>query len=915
MTLPLALPRPPFARLAARLPAPWCRARRVGGIVALLTFAGAPLAAQAPEVLKTDPPSWWQGSTVNPVRVMMRGKNLGGARLECGTLRCANVKVSEAGTTVFADVTIPGGPTVKPGRYALAVVTAAGRDTTEFEVLPPLARAGRFRGFDRNDVMYLLMPDRFANGDAANDDPGGAGLLDRSKGRYYHGGDLAGVQQRLGYLKDLGATAIWMNPVYDNHDGLNRKETYDGQPITDYHGYGAVDFYDVDEHLGTLAGYRTLIDSAHAKGLKVVMDMVANHTGPYHPWVADPPTPTWFHGTAERHLANTWQTWTLADPNASARMREGTLDGWFIDILPDLNQDDPEVRQYLIQNTLWWVGVTGLDGIRQDTWPYVPRAFWRDWMKAIKREFPTLKVVGEVLDGDPTMTAFFQGGVPQFDGIDTGVDALFDFPLFYPLRTAFQEGGSIRGVAQMLARDRLYTDPSSFVTFLGLHDVPRFMGDARATVDGLKLAWTVLMTTRGTPLIYYGDEIGMPGGGDPDNRRDFPGGWSDDPRNAFEPTGRTPDEDQLFSHLQALTKLRAERADLRGEATETLLLTEQAWVYRRGNTLVAINNDTAVATLRVPLGLAGADLLGACATPEPQGDVVVLALPRRTGCVFPIIAREVPGPALGVSGERRVLRAFPSRNVSSRHVEVWLPPGYGRDTAARYPVIYLQDGQNVFDPSTAFSGVDWAVDETLGRLIAERQVRPAIVVAVWNSSRRQQEYMATKAIPATDSAFSMGSELPPTVGRPLGDAYLRFLVMELKPYIDRTFRTRTGRDDTMLMGASMGGVISLYALAEYSEVFGAAASLSTHWPAGDGALIDYLGRELPDPATHRVYLDRGTLTLDATYGEYQTKAEAAFRAKGYAAPRLQTRLFEGADHTERAWRQRVENPLRFLLAP
>ena len=153
------------------------------------------------------------------------------------------------------------------------------------------------------------------------------------------------------------------------------------------------------------------------------------------------------------------------------------------------------------------------------------------------------------------------------------------------------------------------------------------------------------------------------------------------------------------------------------------------------------------------------------------------------------------------------------------------------------------------------------------------------------------------------------------MGRPLGDAYLRFLVMELKPYIDRTFRTRTGRDDTMLMGSSMGGVISLYGLTEYPEVFGAAASLSTHWPAGDGALIDYLGRELPDAGTHRVYLDRGTTTLDATYGEYQTKAEAAFRSKGYAAPRLQTRLFEGADHSERAWRQRVEIPLRFLLAP
>lgn len=882
-------------------------------LLPFLTVALGAQAPQAPQVLKTDPPSWWIGSTVNPVRVMIRGKNLGGAKLECGALRCANPKVNDAGTYVFADVTIPGGTVARPGTYDLVVATAAGRDTARFEILPPLARQGRFQGFDRNDVMYLLMPDRFANGDPSNDDPRGTGILDRAKGRYYHGGDLAGVRQRLPYLKSLGITTIWMNPIYDNNDGLNRKETYDGQPITDYHGYGATDFYAVDEHLGTLDEFRRLVEEAHASGIKIVMDMVANHTGPYHPWVTDAPTPTWYHGTAERHPNNTWQTWTLADPYASPKMREETLDGWFIDILPDLNQDDPEVKQFLLQNTLWWVGVTGLDGIRQDTWPYVPRAFWRDWMRAIKKEFPTLKVVGEVLDGDPTMVAFFQGGQPQWDGIDTGVDALFDFPLYYPIRTAFAEGGSLRGVAQMLARDRLYKDPSSLVTLLGLHDVPRFMGSPTATMEGLKLAYTVLMTSRGTPLVYYGDEIGMPGGGDPDNRRDFPGGWAGDARNAFEPTGRTPDEDQLFSHLQALVKLRAQRADLRGTQTETMLLAEQTWVYRRGNTLVAINNDTTATTVRVPLGLLGPDLLQVCATPEPQGSVVVIALPRRAGCVFPITAREVPGPALGVTGERRIIKSFASRNISPRQVEIWLPPGYGRDTTARYPVIYLQDGQNVFDPATSFGGVDWGIDETMTRLITERQVRPAILVAVWNSSRRSQEYMGAKALAPDDSVFSMGSERPPVTGRPLSDGYLRFLITELKPYVDRTFRTRTGRDDTMLMGSSMGGIISLYAMAEYPDVFGGIAALSTHWPAGDGAMLDYLEKRLPDPTTHRVYMDRGTTTLDATYGDYQTRADALFRTKGYTGAAVLSRVFEGADHTERAWRQRVEIPLRFLL--
>jgi glycosidase len=363
--------------------------------------------------------------------------------------------------------------------------------------------------------------------------------------------------------------------------------------------------------------------------------MVANHTSAYHPWVTEPPSATWYNGTADRHLANTWQTWTLADPYSPPAMRKETLDGWFINILPDLNQDDPEVARYIIQNTLWWVGATGIDGIRQDTWPYVPRAFWRDWMTAIKREHPTLRVVGEVFDGDPTMIAFFEGGRTQFDGIDDKVDALFDFPLFFTLRNAFAQGKPLREVAVMLSRDRLYLNPSSLVTFLGLHDVGRFMNEPGATTDGLKLAYTFLFTARGTPLIYYGDEIAMPGGNDPDNRRDYPGGWSQDARNAFEASGRTADEQAVWSHVQRLLRLRAERSDLRRGTTEHLHVGEQTFVYRRGRTVVALNNGTRQAEVSLPVASLPNDALGLCPAPRPAGDgVVTVVIPARTGCVF-----------------------------------------------------------------------------------------------------------------------------------------------------------------------------------------------------------------------------------------------------------------------------------------
>jgi glycosidase len=602
-------------------------------IVSLLFALASALPAQAPSVTKVEPPNWWAGHSINPVRVLLRGTNLTGARVACGRLTCGTPKTNATGTYAFVDVTIPAG--TAPRSYPLTIRTEGGSVAAPFTVSPALPRAGRFQGFGPNDVVYLLMPDRFANGDTTNDSPAKSpGLIDRSKGRYYHGGDLAGVRQRLPYLKSLGITAIWLNPVYDNNDRLNERETYDGQAITDYHGYGAVDFYAVDEHLGTVAELKQLVDDAHRSGIKIILDMVANHTGPYHPWVDDSPTPTWFHGTAAKHLANTWQVWTLADPYSTPPMREATLDGWFIDILPDLNQSDPDVARYITQNTLWWAGVSGIDGIRQDTWPYVPRTFWRDWMTAIKREYPSMTVVGEVFDGDPSLVSFFQGGRRGWDGIDTRVDALFDFPLLFPLRRAFAEGKSLREVAQMLSRDHLYPNAPALMPFLGNHDVGRFMNEPGATVDGLKLAYTFLLTVRGTPLLYYGDEIAMPGGGDPDNRRDFPGGWRADPRNAFEASGRTEPQQAVWSHVQRLLRLRAERNDLRTARMEHLQAGEQSFVYRRGRTVVALNNDTAAVTIHLPIASLPADALGVCAKPRAENGGVTVVVPRRSGCVF-----------------------------------------------------------------------------------------------------------------------------------------------------------------------------------------------------------------------------------------------------------------------------------------
>jgi glycosidase len=609
-------------------------------------------------VIKVDPPNWWPGHSINPVRLLIHGSGLQGARVDAGAsgLDIGLMQVNARGTYLFLDVGIPR--MAKPGRVELNLTTAEGSAKIPFEISAPLTRAGRSQGFSPDDIIYLIMPDRFADGDPSNDDPAiSKGLFDRSKPRYYHGGDFQGIIDHLPYLKDLGVTALWLTPWYDNVNHLNTKETYDGQAITDYHGYGAVDFYGVEEHFGTLQKLRELIEGAHKLGIKIIQDEVANHSGPFHPCVEDSPTPTWYNGTAAHHVANTWQTWTLADPYSPEQVRRDTLEGWFINILPDLNQNDPDTARYIIQNTLWWAGMTGMDGIRQDTWLYVPRTFWRDWMAAIKREYPGMRVVGEVFDGDPALVSFFAGGRPQYDGVDTGVDSLFDFPTFFQARQAFAQGRSIRAVASMMSHDRLYPDPNRLVTFLGLHDVGRFMSEPGATVDGMKLAWTFLMTARGIPMIYYGDEIGMRGGNDPDNRRDFPGGWPGDPRNAFTASGRTPDEEATFQHLRKLVAVRAENDCLRHGRMENLLATDQQWAYARigdrDSAIVVLNNATAASTVEfaVPLpdGTELRDALGGGLTVRVSAGRLTVPLSARSGVVLIPTSRDGDGARISHS--------------------------------------------------------------------------------------------------------------------------------------------------------------------------------------------------------------------------------------------------------------------------
>ncbi|HEY2976178.1 MAG TPA: alpha-amylase family glycosyl hydrolase [Pyrinomonadaceae bacterium] len=605
------------------------------------------MAQTMPAVLKVEPPSWWAGSSVNPVRLLIRGSNLKGARVQVigrDFRVVGSPKGNERGTCLFVDVAIA--PRANPGPRQLRITSASGIAHAAFEILAPLGRGGRFQGFSPADVMYLIMIDRFSDGDPANNDPPQSrGIYDRKNKFYYHGGDLQGVIDRLPYLKDLGVTAVWLTPWYDNYDHPNQIELKEDKPSTGFHGYNPQDFYAVEEHFGTLAKLRELVEKAHALGLKIIQDEVVNHTGPYHPWVDDPPTPTWFNGTKADHLKNVFQTWVLHDLRPVEKLKRETMEGWFLDFLPDLNQSDPEVSRYLIQNTLWWIGTTGLDGIRMDTWQYVPNSFWRDWNAALKKEFPNFRVVGEVKDGDVVHTSFFQGGKVRFDGVDSGLDSLLDFPLFYPVRHAFAEGHHLDEIPKTLAKDYLYNNSEILVTLLGGHDDGRFMSEKGATLAGLKLANAFVLTTRGVPQLYYGDEIAMTGADEPTTRGDFPGGFPGDKRNAFSKEGRTKEEEELFQYIRRLARLHTELEPLKRGALINLYVSDQQYAYARttrdGVVVMAINNDTKPAMIEFEVsaadltnGMRLVDRLGSAKDVQVDNGRISVALPSRSAAIF-----------------------------------------------------------------------------------------------------------------------------------------------------------------------------------------------------------------------------------------------------------------------------------------
>ncbi len=559
--------------------------------VSLLTICSL-ASAQAPVAQKIEPPNWWVNFTPE-LTLLLTGENLSHAQVDSQTRNVDVVSAETSANGHYVFVRLKMSSALPAGTVQLRLHTASGSAGIQLPLLPRTDSSGHFEGISRDDVIYLIMPDRFADGDPSNDrPPSSSAVYDRTKPMAYHGGDLGGVREHLDYLHQLGVTTIWLTPVWKNTD-------------SDYHGYHVVDFYGLDDHMGTMAEYQSMVAEAHMRGMKVLMDYVANHTGPKDRWANDPPTPTWLHGTPANHHDPSYSFNGLVDPHASPREFRPTIEGWFAGKLPDLNTDDPQLGLYLAQNAMWWVETAQLDGFRLDTFPYSSRQFWSEWHERLREVYPHINSIGEVSDGDSTITSFFEGGRKHFDGIDSGLLTVFDFPLEYAIRDVVIQGAPVQKIIDVLQHDELYPHPEWLVTFIGNHDNPRFVSEPGSNTAKLKAAFSLLLTMRGIPQIYSGDEIGLPGGGDPDNRRDFPGGFPGDPSNAFTPSGRTPEQQDVFSHVQSLLALRQNHPALRTGKQWHIGWDQSYYAFLRElpqeKLLVVYNNASSARDLSIPL--------------------------------------------------------------------------------------------------------------------------------------------------------------------------------------------------------------------------------------------------------------------------------------------------------------------------
>ncbi|PQJ31805.1 alpha-amlyase [Nonlabens arenilitoris] len=574
----------------------------------IIAFAKASLAQ---DIQRVEPPFWWSGMEKSEIQIMMYGEDLYNYEAISTDLNLIEIKKAENENYLFITVDTKG---FEPGTYVFNLESVDGEvEVMEYELLPREKKSAQRKGFDSSDAIYLVMPDRFANGNSSNDstdDTTEKANREFKGGR--HGGDIQGIIDHLDYIDDLGATALWSTPLLEDND-----KSYS------YHTYAQSDVYKIDPRYGTNEDYKRLGDELHKRGMKLIMDYVTNHWGATHWMMQDLPTQSWIHQFDDNrgkdfpvagYANSSYRQTTQMDPNASQIDETYAEKGWFVSSMPDLNQGEPLLLNYLIQNTIWWIEYAGLDGLRVDTYSYNEKKGIAAWTKAVMEEYPNFNIVGETWLHDQAQIAYWQkdSKIAAIQDYNTYLPSVMDFTLHDAIMTAFNEDqqnwdqGMIK-VYDNFVNDFLYADIDNILIFAGNHDTNRINGDGLYNGDlkKYKLAMTLVLTTRGIPQIYYGDEIGMEGNrdtdGDGDIRRDFPGGWNGDEINAFK--NPTDYQKGFQDFTKRLLNYRKNKSVIHDGKLLQYVPENNCYVYFRYNddsrVMVVINNNPEAVTLNL----------------------------------------------------------------------------------------------------------------------------------------------------------------------------------------------------------------------------------------------------------------------------------------------------------------------------
>lgn len=607
-------------------------------VILLLLIGTESVFAQVPALERVEPMFWWVGMKNPKVQLIVHGKDISqrAVKLSYPGVVLTGVHKVENPNYLFLDLNI--NPAAKPGSFKISF-TKAGEKVLDYqyELKSRNHSATWAQGVTSKDLIYLIMPDRFSNGDPSNDVVSSMRETTLNRDSIYdrHGGDIQGVMNHLDYLKDLGVTAIWLTPEIENDE-----------PHASYHGYAVTDHYKIDPRYGTNELYKTFVAKCHAMGLKVVKDLVHNHVGTEHWFIRDMPMKSWVHQWPKYTTSN-FRDAAVMDPHASPMDKKIMLDGWFDHRMADMNENNPYVQNYLTQNHIWWVEYAGVDGFRLDTYPYNDGPYMADWARKVKAEFPHFSIFGETLVWSVANQAYFTQGNTVNRGFDTQLPGVTDSQMKDAITEALngKEGWTdgVNRLYSVLAQDFMYQDATRNVVFLDNHDMNRFYSVVDDDFNKYKAGMALMLTTRGIPQMYYGDEILMKNKSNPDGlvRLDFKGGWAGDKVDKFTAAGRDKKENEAFDYVRALATYRKNTPALQTGKLMQYIPQGGVYVYFRYDaqqTVMVIYNssekDAQLNTDRFNERMAGFTNANNVITNAPVANLKEISIPGKTALVL-----------------------------------------------------------------------------------------------------------------------------------------------------------------------------------------------------------------------------------------------------------------------------------------